>query len=154
MASRAVMSVDEARAWLAEVISGADRLRLESVDGAQVVAVAGPDCLELRLDGTISGPAMFWAMDLTGFVAVTVLIGPAPAMVLAHSSISFLEPAEPGALRVTAEVIKLASRSAVVDARASDHRGCLVAAATLHFALPSRAARAALRAEHAAQASS
>lgn len=147
------MSVDEARAWLAEVISGADRLRLESVDGAQVVAVAGPERLELRLDGTISGPAMFWAMDLTGFVAVTVLIGPAPAMVLAHSSISFLEPAEPGALRVTAEVIKLASRSAVVDARASDHRGCLVAASTLHFALPSRATRAALRAEHAAQAS-
>lgn len=147
------MSVDEARAWLAEVISGADRLRLESVDGAQVVAVAGPEHLELRLDGTISGPAMFWAMDLTGFVAVTVLIGPAPAMVLAHSSISFLEPAEPGALRVTAEVIKLASRSAVVDARASDHRGCLVAASTLHFALPSRATRAALRAEHAAQAS-
>lgn len=148
------MSVDEARAWLAEVISGADRLRLESVDGAQVVAVAGPDCLELRLGGTISGPAMFWAMDLTGFVAVTVLIGPAPAMVLAHSSISFLEPAEPGALRVTAEVIKLASRSAVVDARASDHRGCLVAASTLHFALPSRATRAALHAEHAARAGS
>ncbi|WP_422755925.1 PaaI family thioesterase [Micromonospora sp. WMMD708] len=154
MPSRAVMSVDEARAWLAEVISGAERLRLEAVDDDRVVSVTGPDCLELRLDGTISGPAMFWAMDLTGFVAVTVLIGPTPAMVLAHSSISFLEPAEPGELRVTAEVIKLASRSAVVQAHASDRRGTLVAASTLHFALPSRATRAALRTGQAVRAGS
>jgi uncharacterized protein (TIGR00369 family) len=149
MRGQAVMAIDEARAWLAEVISGTDRLRVESIDGNRVVCAAGPEGLERRLDGALSGPAMFWAIDLTGFVAVSVLVSPTPAMALANSSISFLEPAEPGVLRVAAEVIKLASRSAVVDVRASDHRDRLVAMATLHFALPSRATRAALLNGHA-----
>jgi uncharacterized protein (TIGR00369 family) len=144
MSAHAVMGIDEARAWLAETMIGAGRLRLEAVEDGRVVCTAGPDGLEQRPGGSVSGPALFWAADLTGFVAVNVLIGPAPAMVLAHSDISFLEPAEPGVLTVAAEVLKLASRSAVVDIRASDHRGRLVAAATLHFALPSRATRAAL----------
>ncbi|MEN3614989.1 PaaI family thioesterase [Plantactinospora sp. ZYX-F-223] len=149
MRSQAVMPLDEARAWLAEVISGTDRLRIETVDGARVVCAAGPHGLERRLDGAVSGPAMFWAIDLTGFVAVNVLVGPTPAMALAHSSVSFLEPAEPGILRVAAEVVKLASRSAVVEVRVSDRREHLVAISTLHFALPSRATRLALADGHA-----
>ncbi|WP_320068859.1 PaaI family thioesterase [Micromonospora sp. RTGN7] len=149
MRSHPVMSIDEARAWLAEVMSGTDRLRVETFDGDRVICAAGPDGLERRANGTLSGPALFWAIDLAGFVAVNVLVGPAPAMVLANSSISFLEPAEPGVLRVAAEVIKLASRSAVVDVRASDHRARLVAMATLHFALPSRATRAVALADQA-----
>ncbi|MGI5150860.1 PaaI family thioesterase [Plantactinospora sp. CA-294935] len=149
MRSQAVMPLDKARAWLADVISGTDRLRIETVDGPRVVCAAGPDGLERRLDGAISGPAMFWAIDLTGFVAVNVLVGPTPAMALAHSSVSFLEPAEPGILLVAAEVVKLASRSAVVDVRVSDGRGHLVAISTLHFALPSRATRVALADGHA-----
>ncbi len=147
MILRPAMTVAEARAWLAEVMPG-DRLRLDAVDGSRVECTAGPDGLEHRLGGTISGPAMFWAVDAAGFVAVNVLVGPTPAMVLAHSSISFLESPEPGALRVTAEVIKLASRSAVVEARAHDHRERLVAVSTLHFALPSRATRAARLDDH------
>jgi acyl-coenzyme A thioesterase PaaI-like protein len=152
MGERAVMAIDEARAWLAEVISDTGRFRVEAVDGGRVVCAAGPEGLERRLDGAVSGPAMFWAVDLTGFVAVNVLVGPTPAMALAHSSISFLEPAEPGVLRVTAEVIKLASRSAVVEVRACDHREHLVAVSTLHFALPSRATRMVLLRSHAATA--
>jgi acyl-coenzyme A thioesterase PaaI-like protein len=141
MRRSAAMTIHEAQAWLAEVIPGSERLRIESVDGGHVVCAAGPHGLELRLDGALSGPAMFWAIDVTGFIAVNVLLGPTPAMVLAHTSISFLERAEPGVLHVTAEVIKLASRSAVVEARANDCRDQLVAVATLHFALPSRATR-------------
>ncbi|MFI7436121.1 PaaI family thioesterase [Micromonospora haikouensis] len=152
MAWQPVMAIDEARAWLAEILSGTDRLRVEAIDGGRVVCAAGPDGLERRIDGALSGPAMFWAIDLAGFVAVNVLVGPAPAMALANSSISFLEPAEPGVLRVAAEVVNIASRSAVVDARATDHRGRLVAMATLHFALPSRAARAATLAAQAGAA--
>jgi acyl-coenzyme A thioesterase PaaI-like protein len=144
-----VMAIDEARAWLAEVVSGDDRLRVEAIDGNLVVCAAGPDGLERRHDGSLSGPALFWAVDLAGFVAVNVLVGPTPTMALAHGSISFLEPAEPGVLRVAAEVIKLASRSAVVDVRASDHRDRLVAMSTLHFALPSRATRVAALAAQA-----
>ncbi|MFI9528646.1 PaaI family thioesterase [Micromonospora rosaria] len=148
MRAHPVMSMDQARAWLAEVLPDTDaRLRVESVDGNRVVCAAGPDGLERRRDGPLSGPAMFWAADLAGFVAVNVLLGPTPSMVLATSSISFLEPAEPGVLRVAAEVVKIASRSAVVDARVTDHRGHLVAMATLHFALPSRAGRVALAAQ-------
>jgi acyl-coenzyme A thioesterase PaaI-like protein len=137
------MAIDEARAWLTEVISGTDRLRVEAIEGNRVLCVAGPDGLERRLDGALSGPAMFWAIDLAGFIAVNVLVGRTPAMALANGSISFLEPAEPGVLGLSAEVVKLASRSAVVDVRASDHRQHLVALATLHFALPSRATRGA-----------
>lgn len=138
-----IMTLDVAQSWLSEVIADPGRLSVESIDGRRVVCTAGPDGLERRLDGAVSGPAMFWAIDLAGFVAVNVLLGPTPAMVLAHSSVSFLDPAEPGVLRIAAEVIKLASRSAVVEARLSDQRGHLAAVATLHFALPSRATRAA-----------
>ncbi|MGC4806728.1 PaaI family thioesterase [Micromonospora sp. DT233] len=152
MRSQPVMSIDEARAWLAQIMPDLHRLRVETLDGNRLVCAAGPDGLERRMNGTLSGPALFWAMDLTGFVAVNVLLGPAPATVLANSSISFLEPAEPGVLRVAAEVVKLASRSAVVDVRTSDHRDRLVAMATLHFALPSRATRAALADQAAAAA--
>ncbi len=143
MAAAPRMALAEARVWLADLEFCADRLRLEAVDGPRVVCTAGPDGLELRPDlGAISGPAVFWAVDLTGFAAVNVLIGPSPAIVLAHADISFLAPAEPGALQLTADVVNLASRSAVVTVRAADHRGRLVAVSTLHFALPSRATRA------------
>jgi acyl-coenzyme A thioesterase PaaI-like protein len=136
------MTLAEARVWLTGLVPSADRLRLEAVDGPRVVCTAGPDGLELRPDlGAISGPALFWAVDLTGFVAVSVLLGPSPAIVLAHGDISFLHPAQPGTLRVSAEVVSLASRSAVVTAQAVDQSGHLVAVSTLHFALPSRATR-------------
>ena len=136
------MTLAEARIWLAGLVPSADRLRLEAVDGPRVVCSAGPDGLELRPDsGAISGPALFWAVDLAGFVAVNVLLGPSPAIVLAHGDISFLHPAEPGTLRVSAEVVSVASRSAVVTVQAADRSGHLVAVSTLHFALPSRATR-------------
>lgn len=136
------MTLTEARTWLADLAFGADRLRLDAVDGTQVVCTAGPDGVELRPDlGAISGPALFWAVDLTGFVAVNVLLGPSPAIMLVHADISFLEPATPGTLRVTAEVVNLASRSAVVTVRAVDQHRRLVALSTLHFGLPSRATR-------------
>jgi acyl-coenzyme A thioesterase PaaI-like protein len=80
-------------------VSGTDRLRIEAIDGNRVACVAGPHGLERRMDGALSGPAMFWAIDLAGFTAVNVLVGPTPATALANSSISFLEPAEPGAVR-------------------------------------------------------
>ncbi|TDC61531.1 hypothetical protein E1258_11245 [Micromonospora sp. KC207] len=104
MRRQPVMAIDETRAWLAEVLPDADRLRVEAIDGCRVICAAGPDGLERRLDGALSGPAMFWAIDLAGFVAVNVLLSPTPAMALANSSISFLDPAEPGVLRVAAEV--------------------------------------------------
>jgi acyl-coenzyme A thioesterase PaaI-like protein len=143
-----VMSLDAACAWLTEVVVDPGRLRVDAVEDDRVVCTAGPTGLELRRDGTISGPAIFWAVDLTGFVAVNVLLGPTPAMALANGVINFLDAAEPGALRVTAEVIKLASRSGVVDVRARDHRDLLVATSTLHFALPSRAGRVAVTNGH------
>lgn len=135
------LTLDEARSRLADLLVGTDRLRIESVDDAGVLCLAGPDGLEQRAGVGLSGPAIFWAVDVTGFLAVNAVVGWTPAIVLAHADISFLAPASPGPLRVGAQVLNLADRSAVVTARAHDHQDRLVAAATLHFPLPSRAAR-------------
>jgi acyl-coenzyme A thioesterase PaaI-like protein len=116
-------------------------MRIESLDERGVRCVAGPEGLELRPGVGLSGPAIFWAVDVTGFLAVNAVVGWTPAIVLAHGDISFLTAAEPGPLRVGAEVVHLGSRSAVVTARAHDRLNRLVAVATLHFPLPSRATR-------------
>lgn len=135
------LTLDEARSRLAGLLSGTDRLRIESVDESGVLCIAAPEGLELRPGVGLSGPAIFWAVDVAGFLAVNAAVGWTPAIVLAHADISFLAPASAGPLRVGAQVLHLADRSAVVTARAHDQRDSLVAAATLHFPLPSRAAR-------------
>jgi acyl-coenzyme A thioesterase PaaI-like protein len=150
MGARVPMTLEEARAWLAELCPEPGRLEIESVEGMRVVCTAGFGYLEARPGGSISGPSLFWAADLTGYAAVNVLAGPAAAIALAQSGISFLAPADPGPLRVEAEVLTLASRSAVVEARVYDRHATLAALCTMHFALPSRAGRAADAASAAA----
>lgn len=142
MSARTAMTLAQIRAWLAELCPEPGRLEVESVDGARTVCTAGAEFLTARPGGSISGPSLFWAADLAGYVAVNVLAGPATAIALAQSGISFLAPADPGPVRVEAEVVSLAGRSAVVEARVFDHRGTLAAICTMHFALPSRAGRA------------
>lgn len=142
MSVRAAMTLAQTRAWLAELYPEPGRLEVDSVDGARTVCTAGAEFLTARPGGSISGPSLFWAADLAGYVAVNVLAGPATAIALAQSGISFLTPADPGPVRVEAEVVSLASRSAVVEARVFDHRGTLAAICTMHFALPSRTGRA------------
>lgn len=152
MGARPAMTFEDARAWLAELCPELGRLELESIDGTRVVCTAGFAYLEARPGGSVSGPSLFWAADLTGYAAVNVLAGPASAIALAQSGISFLAPADPGPLRIEAEVLSLASRSAVVEARVYDRLGTLAALCTMHFALPSRAGRAAAAVADAASA--
>ena len=135
-------TVDETAALLAELIPGDHGLRVAKVElPARVVCTAGPDGLEYALGGSVSGPTIFKLIDYAAFLTLNACVGMMRSAVLAQSSISFLEPAQPGVLRIAVDIVQLGLRTAVADARVTDGRGWLVAMASLHFSLPTRTSR-------------
>ncbi|HZB32758.1 MAG TPA: PaaI family thioesterase [Streptosporangiaceae bacterium] len=135
-------TVDQTAALLAELIPGDHGLRVVEVrPPGRVVCTAGPDGLEYALGGSVSGPTMFKLVDYAAFLTVNACVGVMRSAVLAHSSISFLEPAQPGVLRIVVDIVQLGLRTAVADVRVTDGRDWLVAMASLHFALPTRKSR-------------
>lgn len=142
MAARPLPTVEEASDLLASLIPSGHSLRVTAVEPpARLVFAAGPDHLEYALGGAVSGPTIFRLVDYASFLAVNAVLGRAPATVLAQSSFSFLEAAQPGALRITVDLVQAGIRTAVTSVQMSDGRGWLVATATLHFALPTRRGR-------------
>ncbi len=134
----------EVAALLAELLPAETNLRVIRTSPQQLIFTAGPEGLELALGGSVSGPTIFKAVDLTAFITVNACIRRMPAAVLAQSSISFLEAAQPGALELTVDLVQAGVRSAVTTVGVRDGRGWLVALASLHFALPTRTGRAAV----------
>lgn len=134
----------EVAALLADLLPAETNLRVVRASARQLIFTAGPEGLELALGGSVSGPSLFKVVDLTAFITVNACIRRMPAAVLAQSSISFLEAAQPGALELTVDLVQAGVRSAVTTVGVRDGRGWLVALATLHFALPTRAGRAAV----------
>lgn len=145
MSKRAAESgptLDEAAALLAELIPGDHGLRVTEVHPpGRLVCTAGPDGLEYALGGSVSGPTIFKLVDYAAFLTVNACVGMMRSAVLAQSSVSFLEAAQPGPLRIEVDIVQLGMRTAVVDARVTDGRGWLVAMASLHFSLPTRRTR-------------
>ncbi|MEV4335532.1 PaaI family thioesterase [Streptomyces sp. NPDC049590] len=132
----------EAAALLAELIPGDHGLRVTEVHPpGRLVCTAGPDGLEYALGGSVSGPTLFKLVDYAAFLTVNACVGAMRSAVLAQSSISFLEAAEPGPLRITVDLVQRGMRTAVADARVTDGRDWLVAMASLHFSLPARGTR-------------
>lgn len=129
-------TLDEVRTLLAELLPRDHGLSAVEVSVHGVTCIASMDSLERALGGSVSGPAIFWAVDVSAFLTVNACVGKMPSAVLAQCSISFLEPAEAGDLRIAVELEQLGTRTAVTTARVTDGRGCLVAVGTLHFALP------------------
>jgi acyl-coenzyme A thioesterase PaaI-like protein len=136
--------LSEVAALLAELLPAETNLRVVRALPQRLVFTAGPEGLDSALGGSVSGPSIFKAVDLTAFITVNACIRRMPAAVLAQSSISFLEVAQPGALELTIDVVQAGVRSAVTSVEVRDGRGWLVALATLHFALPTRTGRAAV----------
>ena len=134
----------EVAALLADLLPAETNLRVVRTSPQQLIFTAGPEGLELALGGSVSGPSIFKAVDLTAFITVNACICRMPAAVLAQSSISFLEAAQPGTLELTIDLVQAGVRSAVTTVAVRDGRGWLVALATLHFALPTRTGRAAV----------
>jgi acyl-coenzyme A thioesterase PaaI-like protein len=131
-------------ALLTDLLPAETNLRVVQAFRQQVVFAAGPEGMEPALGGAVSGPSIFKAVDLTAFMTVNACIRRMPAAVLAQSSISFLEAAQQGVLELTVDLVQVGIRSAVTTVQVRDGRGWLVALATLHFALPTRAGRAAV----------
>ncbi|EGX59862.1 hypothetical protein SZN_10638 [Streptomyces zinciresistens K42] len=135
-------TLEQAAAVLAELIPGDHGLRVVEVRPPhRLVCAAGPDGLEYALGGSVSGPTLFKLVDYAAFLTVNACVGKMRSAVLAQASMSFLEPAQPGALRIAVDIVQLSLRSAVTDVRVTDGRDWLVAMASLHFSLPTRAAR-------------
>ena len=134
------LSLDEVRELLADFMPEAG-LRVQEVSAQRVVVTALPEWLERRPGGTLSGPAIFKAVDLSAFLAVNAYAGRVVTGVLTQGSINLLETAEPGPLEIVLDVAKLGRRMAVVTAEVFDADGQLVAVSTMQFALPSRPAR-------------
>ena len=131
------LSLAEVRELLADFMPEAG-LDVVEVSPHRVVVMALPEWLERRPGGTLSGPAIFKAVDLSAFLAVNAYAGRVVTGVLTSGSINLLETAEPGPLRIVIEVAKLGRRMAVATADVFDADGQLVAVSTMQFALPSR----------------
>lgn len=134
------LSLEEVRELLAEFLPDSG-LHVLEVSPHRVVVRAGPEGLECRPGGTLSGPTIFKAVDLAAFLAVNAYAGPVVTGVLTQGSINLLEAAEPGPLEVVIEVVKLGRRMAIANARVFDQEGVMAAVATMQFALPSRQVR-------------
>jgi len=134
------LSLAEVRELLADFMPEAG-LRVQEVSARRVVVIALPEWLERRPGGTLSGPAIFKAVDLSAFLAVNAYAGRVVTGVLTQGSINLLETAEPGPLEIILTVAKLGRRMAVVTAQVLDADGLLTAVSTMQFALPSRPAK-------------
>ena len=112
------LSLAEVRQLLADFMPEAG-LDVVEVSAHRVVVMALPDWLERRPGGTLSGPAIFKAVDLSAFLAVNAYAGRVLTGVLTSGSINLLETAEPGPLEIVIEVAKLGRRMAVATAGSS-----------------------------------
>ncbi|MFD0890424.1 PaaI family thioesterase [Streptosporangium algeriense] len=131
------LSLDEVRGLVTEFWPDSG-LWVSEISPYRVVVTAGPEGLECRPGGTLSGPAIFKVADLSSFLAVNAYAGRVLTGVLTHGSVSLLEAAEPGPLTVVVEVVRLGRRMAVANGRIGDAEGRLAAVTTMQFALPSR----------------
>ena len=70
---------------------------------------------DLRPGGTVSGPAMFTAVDCAFYMATLAMIGPKALTVTTNCSIDFMRKPAPGHLIAEARVLKLGKVLSVGD---------------------------------------
>ena len=93
----------------------------------------------LRPGGTVSGPTLFTAVDVTFYVAVLAMIGREPLTVTTNLSINFLRKPTMADLVCEARILKLGRTLATGDATVwneGDDRP--VAHAAVTYAIPNR----------------
>lgn len=94
---------------------------------------------DIRPGGTVSGPAMFEAVDCGFYMAVMAMIGPKALAVTTNASINFLNKPAPTDLICEVRILKLGKLLATGDATVySDGDDRPVAHATLTYAIPQK----------------
>ncbi|MCM6774310.1 hypothetical protein NDR87_14790 [Nocardia sp. CDC159] len=121
---------------ISRLFPGDTHLRSIRIDGSHAEFVAEQRGLELRFDGVVTGPAIFRAVDICGFVTLHARLGRStPGAVLSQCSIGYLTAAPPGDLHIAVTVEAVGQRLATATARVTDGRDEAVALATLQFAV-------------------
>ncbi|MEX2520451.1 MAG: PaaI family thioesterase [Paracoccaceae bacterium] len=92
---------------------------------------------DIRPGGTVSGPAMFEAVDCGFYVILLAMIGREALTVTTNATINFLNKPQPAALLCEARILKLGKLLATGDATLwSEGSDRPVAHATLTYAIP------------------
>jgi len=96
------------------------------------------DPAHFNLNGTLHGGVMMALLDTAmGFAVVARVAGAGRFNAAAEQSTRFLAPVRAGLITAEATVLKLGKRQAVVESRATDEAGTLVAVASAtHTILP------------------
>ena len=134
-----VLSAEGVTAYLTEAfpqVAGDRAMRADAVRPGEAVVTLDPAERHLRPGGTVSGPSLFALVDFAAYVVILGHVGPVGLAVTTSAQIDFLVRPRPGRLTCTAELVKLGSRLAVVDARVRDGDGALVARSSLTYSLP------------------
>lgn len=91
----------------------------------------------LRPGGTVSGPVLMTLADTAAYLLILAHLGPVALAVTTNLNIHFMRKPEPGELMVSANLLKLGKRIAVVEVRF--HRPgeqSLHAHATVTYSIP------------------
>ena len=134
-----LLSADAVTAYLTEAFpqaTGDGAMTAEAIRPGEAVVRLDPGARHLRPGGTVSGPSLFALADYAAYVVILGHVGPVGLAVTTSAHIDFTVRPAPGRLICTAELVKLGSRLAVVDARVRDEGGTLVARSSLTYSLP------------------
>ncbi len=141
-AARRKLSLDELRAYLAEIfpeIWKRGDFQVEEIAPMSATLRLIHHPRHLRPGGTISGPAMFALCDVALYVAILGEIGRVKLAVTTNVSINFLRKPAPADLIGKARLMKLGKRLAVGEvALYSPGEADMVAHATGTYSLPER----------------
>ncbi len=134
------LNADEVFAFLEEVFPAVTgRFRVLELSPMRVRIRRETTAADIRPGGTVSGPAMFEAVDCGFYVALMAMIGREALTVTTNATINFLNKPEPTALICEARILKLGKLLATGDATVWSEGGTKpVAHATLTYAIPPR----------------
>ena len=140
MAREPVLTAAEATAYIDEVFAAAagkfEVLEIGPMT-AKVRCRIGEE--DIRPGGTVSGPAMFWAVDCAFYIALLAMIGKVPLAVTTNANINFLNKPAPTDIIAEARILKLGKLLATGDVTLySEGAPRPIAHATLTYAIPQK----------------
>ena len=133
------MTPDEIREFLEREFPQALEFggEIERLDDESLTMALSADVQHLRPGGTVSGPTLMTLADTAMYLLILSRIGPVRLAVTTHLSIDFLRRPPPGAIRATAELLKLGKRLAVGRVTLVGEAGPeAIAHASITYALP------------------
>lgn len=133
-----VLNAEEVLAFMEEVYPGVrGKFRVLEIAPLRVKVRRETGPADIRPGGTVSGPAMFEAVDCGFYVAVMSMIGREPMTVTANATVNFLRKPAVAALICEVRLLKLGRLLATGDAMVwSEGSPDPVAHATMTYAVP------------------